>query len=321
MRFLLCLFLIVTGCAPGWVVEYIPSEVRPAWYHQSGTIFYEYSIKGFAEKNHTLYSMIRGKKKVSITRPIGFAIGRDGRFAIVDSGCRCVHLYIPQRSSYIKIFRAKERFLSPTGITFDDEMRLFISDSLLGIVYIFDQDGKPVDSITGFTRPTGLSFKEGILYVVDTGTHEVHAIKDKRIFYSFGGRGEGKGKFNFPTYIHVTDRMVYITDSMNFKVEIFSRAGEFFYSFGHHGNGSGDFAMPKGLGVDRDGIIYVVDALFDNIQLFNSNGEFLQTIGARGIGEAEFWLPTCLFIDEDEKIFVCDTYNDRIQVFKLVRQR
>ena len=118
--------------------------------------------------------------------------------------------------------------------------------------------------------------------------------------------------------LHEREGALYVTDAMNYRIEIFNSSGKFKTLFGHHGDGSGDFAMPKGVAVDSNGIIYVVDSLFDNIQLFDNKGDFFLTVGSRGIGQAEFWLPSGIFIDRSDRLYVCDTYNHRIQVFDII---
>ncbi len=323
MKVIFIFLILIASCTPKWELRQEFPLSRHVWQHQSGEIIYEMSLHGFYEKNFTLGSIFTGKREFRFIRPISFATGDDRRIAVSDTGCQCVHLFIPEGSRYIQIFMTDSgRLVSPVGVIFDKNNRLFVADSVLGKVLIYDINGRFSGEIGGFKRPTGLGYdkKYDIIYVVDTLENRVCAInREGEKIYSFGKRGESPGEFNFPTYITVSD-LIYIVDAMNFRVQVFDKDGRVHYSFGHHGNGSGDFAMPKGIAVDRDGIIYVVDSLFDNIQLFNEKGEFLLTLGARGTGEAEFWLPSCLFMDGLERLYICDTYNNRIQIFRLVRR-
>ncbi|MCX7793171.1 MAG: 6-bladed beta-propeller [Thermodesulfovibrionales bacterium] len=318
------IIFFISACASSWSILHEDSSKTHSWYHQSGKIVYGGMIYGFKEKNYILRSFFTGRTEVRLIKPLAFAKGSDGRIAIADGGCGCVHLFIPEDGRYITLFKIDSgELLSPAGVAFDESNRLYVSDSLRGKVFIYDSEGRYGGFIDGFSKPTGLvcDRETGILYVVDTLRNVVSAVyHDGKPLFHFGGRGEEPGKFNFPTYIALSDRL-YVTDAMNFRIQIFRKDGSLINLFGHHGNGSGDFAMPKGVGADRDGIIYVVDALFDNVQLFNEKGEFLLTLGARGKGEAEFWLPSCIFIDTSENIYICDTYNQRIQVFKLKRER
>ena len=325
------------GCAAKWspVVELAPQP--PTWRDQDNVARATYlgSIRGFEEKGTSFSSVLRSivygsnAEDNTVIRPVAAAIGADDRIAIADLGCSCVHLYIPSEQKYRKILRAdKEDLLSPVSVVFDDELRLYVSDSSRGVIRIFDKKGTLVTTIksagtTTLLRPTGLSYASDrkILYAVDTLANTVYAFNSSgSLLFSFGGPGEQQGRFNFPTHIVASpDGRVYVTDSMNFIVQVFDASGVFLVSFGHHGNGTGDFSRPKGIAVDRGGVIYVVDNLFDNIQLFDLTGRFLFTIGGRGTGYGEFWLPSGLFLDNKDKLYVCDTYNQKVQLFQLTR--
>ena len=73
-----------------------------------------------------------------------------------------------------------------------------------------------------------------------------------------------------------------MTDSLNFRVQVFSPDGALLQSFGRAGDGVGDFGAAKGVAVDSDGHIYVVDSLFDVVQIFDESGRFLLSFGATG---------------------------------------
>ena len=123
-------------------------------------------------------------------------------------------------------------------------------------------------------------------------------------------------EFNHPVDITIDrEGMVYVVDSMNFRVQIFDKSGRFNSSFGRHGDGTGDFGRPKGIAVDRDGNIYVADALFDTVQIFDRLGNFLLNFGSVGKTAGRFWLPSGLFVDDGNKIYVGDSYNSRVQVW------
>lgn len=287
------------------------------------------SVKGFRETGVSLKNVLFGNDEGMLARPLAVAVGRDGRFAIADASCQCVHLYVPSDQKYYRLSVVKEvRMRSPVGLTFDDESRLYVSDSALAKVFVFDSHGaflfdmeKPGDD--GLKRPTGLAFDDDkkVIYVVDTLSHSIDSFdKNGAFLSSFGERGSGRGQFNFPTHIFwAAPGQIYVTDSMNFRIQLFDASGGFLAAFGHQGDGSGDFSIPKGIASDKDHILYVVDSLFDNVQLFDEKGDFLLTIGGRGTAPGEFWLPSGIFIDANDKLYVCDTFNGRVQVFRIIR--
>ena len=330
--------ILFAGCASKWSLTVEARQEPLQWRDESNVAKATYlgSIRGFKETGTTvsgvLKSIVFGTRKTdnTIKRPVAVAIGRDDRVAIADLGCACVHLYVPAEQKYRKIFGARaEELRTPVSVAFDDESRLYVSDSTRHAIYVFDRDGAPLSSIKAagkdaLQRPTGLSYASNTktLYAVDTLAKKVHAFNTSGdLLFSFGGPGEQQGQFNFPTHIVTSpDGRVYVTDAMNFRVQVFDASGKFLSSFGHHGNGSGDFALPKGIAVDnKTGVIYVVDNLFGNIQLFDLAGRFLFTIGSGGTREGELSLPSGLFLDVRSKLYVCDTYNQRVQFFEINR--
>lgn len=328
--------LLMSGCATQWALRTEGADRVLQWPYQPDRpkVTYVMSISGF-EPGTGSRSLINravygndGNEDDVFRLPVAVSTGHDGRLAVADVGRKCVHLYVPGQRKYIRLYGTdNEPLASPVGVAFDDDLRLYVSDSLVGKIFVFGSDGAFLFTMqetgTGrLKRPTGISYnrKDKLIYVADTLENRIYAFNTSgKVIFSFGERGEENGRFNFPIHIFFSrSGELYVTDTMNFRVEIFDAAGGFLGMFGHHGDGSGDFAMPKGIATDKDGIIYVVDNLFDTIQLFDRKGTFLLSVGKRGADLSEFWLPSGLFIDDSGLLYVCDTYNARVQVFKIV---
>jgi DNA-binding beta-propeller fold protein YncE len=322
------------GCGSKFTLRTAQPEIDLQWPYQpsKAKVTYVRALIGLTRHDGAraaLRSVVFGgenEDENSFVLPVAVATGGDGRIAVADMGRRCVHLYIPSEERYIRLSGTKDApIISPVGLVFDDEMRLFLTDSA-GRVFGFAPDGAVLFMLDRagsqrLQRPTGITYspRRKLLYVVDTLANEVHALRpDGGLEFSFGGRGEGEQRFNFPTHIAwAPSGELFVTDALNFRITIFDEQGVPAGSFGHHGDGSGDLAMPKGLAVDHDGIVYVVDSLFDNVQLFDRKGQFLLTLGKRGTDFGEFWLPSGIHIGADGQLYVCDTYNRRIQVFRI----
>jgi len=325
------------ACATRWTPRTSEPSIVLQWPYQPNRakVTYVRSLMGFSRQKGSgaaLKSVVFGSDAKSadlFALPVAVATGADGRMAVADLGLRCVHLYIPQASRYIRLAGTKEEpLLSPVAVAFDDALRLYAADSA-GRLYAYSPDGRllRVQRSVGtqaLQRPTGLAYSPAkkVLYVVDTLANQIHALDpDGNLVFSFGSRGQEPGQFNFPTHIFRSGSgELYVTDALNFRIDIFDESGKPLGSFGHHGDGSGDMAMPKGLAVDRDGAIYVADSLFDNVQLFDRQGQFLLTVGRRGTEPGELWLPSGVFINDNDELYVCDTYNGRIQVFRITER-
>ena len=267
-------------------------------------------------------------KKVSprIVRPSGIFVTRDDVLYVADPGMGTVHVFNLQDSRYDQIekFR-KERFVSPIDVAMDHQGHLYVSDSILRKVFVFDGSGKPVREVGGtdrLTRPAGIAIHPLLkrLYVVDSNAHAIQVFDLLGNFlFSIGKRGAEPGAFNFPTFMSVDQNgHLYVTDSLNFRVQVFNPDGEFLYLFGEQGDGVGEFSHPKGIALDSAGHIYVTDAIFDAIQIFDNRGSLLLYLGEAGQEPGQFWIPSALYIDHTNRIFVSDSYNQRVQIFRFL---
>jgi DNA-binding beta-propeller fold protein YncE len=128
------------------------------------------------------------------------------------------------------------------------------------------------------------------------------------------------GDFGAPQGVAVDgEGNVYVTDTMNNRVEIFDADGNFISEFGKHGDGPGYLARPKGIAVDSDGHIWVADQMEDRLQVFNRDGQLLTYIGS-GHGElpGQFKTLVGVAIDKHNRVFTTEQEPGRLQVFRYV---
>lgn len=262
-----------------------------------------------------------------MVRPYSVAIDSTGRIVVSDPGAPLVHIFDFAKQKYQKLEGGKQEFKSPIGLAIDGKDNIYVSDSELGKVFVFDAKGKfrrYIGDLKGegyFKRPTGLAVDSAHnrIYITDTVRDAVYiADLDGNILGSFGKRGQGDGEFNYPTDILVRDDEVVVVDAMNFRVQVFDREGHFRGKFGRMGVETGSMFRSKGMAADRDGDLYIADAFMDMVQVFNPAGELLYYFGRQGNGAAEFQLPAGVCIDRQDRIYVVDSYNRRVQVFQFV---
>ncbi len=266
--------------------------------------------------------IVVGREEEWLIRPTAVvAVGQ--LMYIADAGAQALWVLDAAAGRFRKIQKAKdEPLVSPVALAVGTEGRVYLADSFLAKVFVYDSELRLVATIAdpNWRRPAGLAFDKARerLYVADSAAHRVwvHA-RDGRPMGGIGQRGAGDGEFNFPTHVAVgPGNMVYVTDSLGFRIQAFDPDGRFVSKLGQHGDSSGDFAMPKGVALDSEGHVYVVDALFDAVQIFDRRGRFLLAFGERGLHPGQFWLPAGAFIDPADRIYVADAYNQRIQIFE-----
>lgn len=282
---------------------------------------------GFFRK---LWEFVKGAPQRRLSSPYGIHKDSAGRLYVVDTFHKAVRVFDPTNGDHYWFpDKAVEGFESPIGVVAADDGRIYVSDSQAKVVHVFGDNGKRyLQAIGGgvLERPTGLALDPatGDLLVVDTlaGQIVVFDTEDLRSKAFIGRKGDERRTFNFPTNITVAkDGTVYVTDSMNFRIQALGPDFAFRRSFGAPGDAPGFFSRPKGVATDSEGHVYVVDALFDNVQIFDSEGRLLLAFGSSGSAPGEFWLPNEIFIDAEDRIYVSDAYNQRIQVFQYLKER
>lgn len=286
----------------------------------------------FREEGRTgrLFRWLAGEEEqgASLVNPYGAAADGLGRVWVTDPGLGVVHVFDLSRRRVDYLTTAgHEPFQSPLGVAFDAvRKRLYVSDSLLAKVFVFDEEGSLLGTRSppeGYVRPSGLATDAlGSLYVVDAlrGQVDVFSV-DGTYLRSLDSALSSDGEFNRPSNVFVDAAgTVFVSDSLNFRVAMIGADGEGLGTIGQLGDVPGTFSRPRGVAVDSDGHIYVADAAFDNIQVFDSAGRLLLYFGGLGNGVGQFNLPAGLFFDGEDRLYVVDTFNHRIQVFQYLSQ-
>jgi DNA-binding beta-propeller fold protein YncE len=260
-------------------------------------------------------------------KPHGVAVDSRGRIYVSDSSFGIIYVLDRDQKKVTFIGRSPQlRIKVPLGITVDGKDRLWVADAVAQHVYAFDGDGVPLMALGQqgeMANPTSVAVDDTLhrLYVVDSRAHcvRVYDSESGQSIGKFGERGSQPGQFNFPTNIALDHKgNIYVTDSMNFRVEIFNPEYKFLRTFGTQGNRFGQFLMPKGIALDSNDNIYVVDADFDNFQIFDQQLHLLMFLGGMGQSPGTFWLPEDIYVDRNNNIYVTDQNNRRVQIFKLL---
>src|SRR2546422_840668 len=137
-----------------------------------------------------------------------------------------------------------------------------------------------------------------------------------RFLGTFGHAGTGPGEFNRPEGLcaDAQDR-IYVADSCNHRIQVFSSDGKFLRAYGKAGSGTGQLSYPYDICVDAAGRQYVCEFGNSRIQVFDAGDQPIEIIGGPGAEPGQFSNPWGVVLDSAGNLYVADSQNHRVQKF------
>jgi sugar lactone lactonase YvrE len=128
---------------------------------------------------------------------------------------------------------------------------------------------------------------DGRVYVTDSSQQVAELTPDLEVVRTWGSSGAGDGQFRLVQGAIAVgpDGSVYVSDTGNFRVQVFTADGRYVRSLGEFGNGPGQLTWPFDLAVDADGFVYVADDKEETLAKLTPSGKQVWRIG--GIGETD----------------------------------
>ena len=263
--------------------------------------------------------------------PYGLAVDSKGILYVADTKVGAIFVFSPENKDTELIKHGIDaRFGRVFGLAIDDADRLFVSDGLYNHVLVFNARHK-LEAQFGegiMNDPAGLAIdnENRFLYVANTGSDQVlvYDADTYKLLRKIGNAGKDHtlttpGDFSKPTNVAVDkEGNLFVTDTLNDRVEEFDADGAFVRAFGENGDGPGDFARPKGIAVDADGHVWVVDAALNRVQVFTPEGRILLALGGFGMLPGQFQAPAGITIDKLNRVFTSEQYMGRVQMFRYI---
>jgi DNA-binding beta-propeller fold protein YncE len=191
----------------------------------------------------------------------------------------------------------------------------------------------------GLKDPANLAIgPDGNLYVTDASQRVTVVSPAGKVLHRWGSLGREPGQFRFPVAkpgapgvlagITVDSHgLVYVADSDNARVQVFSPTGTFIRVFGSFGEGPGQFLTVDGLVADEAGNVYVIDGQEETLKKFSATGAFQWLIGGNSENDPDlighFHLSSSsmdahgrilLTNDDQRRVFYIDSHGNKVDV-------
>jgi ABC-type multidrug transport system ATPase subunit len=211
---------------------------------------------------------------------------------------------------------------NPEGACVFLDGRIAVADTHYSRVVFFNHDGKVVGMLgSAGQAPSQFVFPvcvtqdpHGNFYVGEYGGNDrVQKFSvDGKFLLQIGRCGTAPGEFERASGVVWRDGLLYIADSFNNRIQVFTDAGEFRAVFGSPDQ-SVELGYPYALALGPQNDLFVIEYSTARVSRFDlKTGRLLGRFGSPGRGEGQFATPWGLDVDSKGTILVADTDNRRI---------
>lgn len=114
---------------------------------------------------------------------------------------------------------------------------------------------------------------------------------------------------------------IYVTDALNYQVNVYENSGEFKFSFGDRSDApdgeehaDGTFAYPFTIFIDKQDQVFVSDVQRNDIQVFTPDGKFVKRIAVEVEDGMDEFRPNGFHVLDDGRIVATDAGNHRFVI-------
>jgi DNA-binding beta-propeller fold protein YncE len=268
----------------------------------------------------------RGVGVGEFNKPRSLAVDREDNLYVVDMTGR-VQKFSPD-GKFLLLWQMPQTELGkPKGMGCDEDGDIIVIEPHYQRINIFSPAGKLVNqwgrhgtNAGQLIMPRAVAIDaQGNFFIPEyTVVDRVQefSAKDKNLLNLIGHTGIEKGEFNRPEGLDFDAAgRLYVADSCNHRIQVFTHEGKWLRSYGRPGHGIGEMSYPYDVRVDKQGRQYVCEFENSRIQVFGANGESLEIIGRPGAAPGEFSNPYGIALDHQGNLYVADSMNHRVQKF------
>lgn len=288
---------------------------------------------------NAVVSFVYGRRQVLQT-PQYLTTDSRRRLIISDPGIPAIHVLDSQGKNSFSILGGKGRRLqSPAGVAVDKDDNIYVADSELGMVLVYDQYGRFLRYIGDFNGenmyqgPSGIAIDRnaGHLYLLDGPRHLLFMLDlegnvlrrtgqtwdDNRAIELTRRSPTGPRRFSNPTEVAINHDEVVVLDKVGTRVQIMDLQCHLLTSFSVQKASYREASSKNGLALDEHGYVYISYAGTSEVRVYSSAGGLMATFGQDGSRLGEFSAPSGLWVDANNRLYVADTANVRVQLFQL----
>ena len=211
--------------------------------------------------------------------------------------------------------RGDGEFNCARGLALDEvEQVIYIADMSNRRIQMFSFQAEFIRKFgeNVFKKPFGITLTEYHILVTDTSLHSLLRFNKKTLQLTdrVGGKGSEEGKLDSPYGVAVdTNGDVYIVDSGNSRVSIFSKQLQFLSCIGQ-----GKLRCPLDVELTAESVV-VLDWSEKCVHFFSRNGDLLSSCVTQGSKqECMVYFPFFFCLDKDGNFIISDNEHNQIRI-------
>jgi DNA-binding beta-propeller fold protein YncE len=214
-----------------------------------------------------------------------------------------------------------ETLVKPYGVAAAPDGRVFVTDTAVRRVFVFDPTQRTVGFIGDggqgrIVKPIGVAVdRAGMVFVADATLNRVYGYApDGRVAIAIGEEGQLESPSGLA--LDRERNVLYVADAGKHQIMCYSSAdGTLIRAIGKRGDSPGEFNFPTNLAVDRLGQLYVADTLNFRVQVFDATGAHVKSIGSQGDGPGRLNRAKGVGVDSEGHVYIADTSFNNFQIF------
>jgi DNA-binding beta-propeller fold protein YncE len=267
----------------------------------------------------------------ALLRPADVAVGPlSGNVYLSDSGLNRIMVFDGQGGFVRSLGGTPDgegEFGRLLGLAVDHDEAVYAVDAGREAVLVFEGgsgQGRHLDlpSVEHKYRPGLVDCAvtdAGRAFVVDNTNNRILVTGAGAGAEVIGSTGFGMGQFSAPTFTAL-DRQgnLYIADSLNGRVQVFSPAGTFSRAFGRMERGPVLLARPKGLAVRENGEVLVADSWLNAIEVFDAAGQPRAILVDEEGHPLDLGSPNGIALGPGNRLYIAERLSARLQIREIV---
>ena len=268
----------------------------------------------------------KGRQRGQFERITGLAVLPNGQVAVADSYNKKIEIYrLPETGHQVSV----QKRLPTVGYERPIKMKCNAAYRLQGGSSLcLDDDGKKAGIYSSSGRmkkafegvlenPVAASVDDQNIAILDGDSLKIYRL-DGRLRYTSASSGSDEGQLDSPQGVFFRDDKIYIADTGNQRIQIFSKDGIFLEHISNPESGRKLFDEPSRVVVDANNNMYVQENASNQVLVFSPDRKLLYRIDGRGGASQGFEAIYDIAVDSDNNLYVLaaiDGNESTIQVY------